>query len=367
MQHEDGSYDYLGLDKDGNAHLTTIHSCGAPTQVGSRTPSGMAGISGAAASAWGSVQALVHRLSDSSPLTFASRLETVSTTQHEDGSYDYLGLDKNGNAHLTTIHSCGPPTQGGSRTRSSMAGISGAAASAQGRVRAVDDRLSTSSPLASPVAALADASATLIKGGAYACLELPPNGEAPLSAMQSPDPSALGGLRAATRTAVPPSKPAASRSLPPLDAHLADIQEASETGVSVNADLGNARARNEQASAPTSSDVFLSHPAMMLTPIVRRTPLQTAWQGAAWKYTLYSDKSSVHKSTERKRGRRGGVNNKNTPPPSTRLSPRTTPEAAHYGSGRFRPPDLAGGDGGGTSGDRGRHSPGQHSFRPPRG
>ena len=98
--------------------------------------------------------------------------------------------------------------------------------------------------------------------------------------------------------------------------------------MSVNADLEHARARNEQACTPTSSDVFPSPPAMMLTPIVRRTSLQTAWQGAAWKYTLYSDKSSVHKSTERKRGRRGGVNSNNPPPPSTGLPPRTTPEAA---------------------------------------
>ena len=209
-----------------------------------------------------------------------------------------------------------------------MAGISGAGASARGRVRALDHRLSDSSPLASPVPALADVSATQIEDGAYACLELPPNGEARLSTMQSTGPSALGGSRATTRTAVVPRTPATSRRLPPLGAHLADIQEADETGLSINADLEDTRARNEQGFTPASSDsVFPSPPAMMVTPIVRRAPLQTAWQGAAWKYTLYSDKHSVHKSTERKRGRRGGVNNKKTPPPSTRPPTRTTPEA----------------------------------------
>ena len=293
--------------------------------------------------------------------TFASMLENVSPTQNKDGSYDYLGLNKDGDAHLTTIHSCGAPTLGGSRTPSGMAGITGAAKSTRGRARALDHRLSGSSTLASPVPALADISTTQNEDGSYACLELSPDGEARLSTMQSTGPHTLGGSRAPPRAAVVPRAPATSRKhppldahltdiqetrgsialsgplssrldssrrIPPLDAHLTDIQQADETGVSINADLADTGARNEQGFTPASSDsVFLPPPEKVVTSIVRTAPHQTTWKGAAWTYTLYGDKGSVDKSTDRKRGRRGGVNNKKTPPPSTRPPTRTTPKA----------------------------------------
>ena len=102
-------------------------------------PFGMAGSTGAARSKGGHAQVSA---------TFASMLEIISPMQHKDGSYDYLGIDENGDARLTTIYSCGPPTQGGSRMPSGMAGRP--VASYLERCTDVGDRQSTMPSPSSP-------------------------------------------------------------------------------------------------------------------------------------------------------------------------------------------------------------------------
>ena len=148
-----------------------------------------------------------------------------------------------------------------------------------------------------------------------------------------------------------------SRRLPLLDAHLSDIMETDEmgvdidthladtgagveqgnifpileadaTGVDFNTDLADTGAGVEQdfTTSPSGS-VFPPPPDKQATSDVRTAPNQTPFKGPAWKYIPYVDKAPVGKSKGRMRGRRGGVNNKQMPPPSTR-TPKAVAHAA---------------------------------------